>query len=139
MTVTNRSIQLNTRGNCDIIDITSEVAREVSNSGISSGTATIFIVGSTAGVTTIEFEPGLLADFKDMWERVLPRNIPYQHDRAWGDGNGHSHVRASLLSASLTVPFINKKLTLGTWQQIVIIDFDNRPRSREIIIQVIGE
>lgn len=139
MTVTNRSIQLNTRGNCDIIDITSEVAREVSNSGISSGTATIFIVGSTAGVTTIEFEPGLLADFKDMWERVIPRNIPYQHDRAWGDGNGHSHVRASLLSASLTIPFVNKKLTLGTWQQIVIIDFDNRPRSREIIIQVIGE
>jgi len=139
MTVANRSIQLNTRGNCDIIDITSEVAREVSNSGISSGTATIFIVGSTAGVTTIEFEPGLLADFKDMWERVIPRNIPYQHDRAWGDGNGHSHVRASLLNASLTVPFINKRLTLGTWQQIVLLDFDNRPRSREIIIQVIGE
>lgn len=139
MTVTNRSIQLNTRGNCDIIDITSEVAREVSNSGISSGTATIFIVGSTAGVTTIEFEPGLLADFKDMWERVIPRNIPYQHDRAWGDGNGHSHVRASLLNASLTVPFINKRLALGTWQQIVLLDFDNRPRSREIIIQVIGE
>jgi len=139
MTVKNRSIQLNARGNCDIIDITSEVAREVSNSGISSGTATIFIVGSTAGVTTIEFEPGLLADFKDMWERVIPRNIPYQHDRAWGDGNGHSHVRASLLNASLTVPFINKRLTLGTWQQIVLLDFDNRPRSREIIIQVIGE
>jgi len=139
MTVTNRSIQLNTRGNCDIIDITSEVAREVSSSGISSGTVTIFITGSTAGVTTIEFEPGLLADFKDMWERVIPQNIPYQHDRAWGDGNGHSHVRASLLNASLTVPFVNKKLTLGTWQQIVIIDFDNRPRSREIIIQVIGE
>ena len=139
MTVTNRSIQLNTRGNCDIIDITSEVAREVSNSGISSGTATIFITGSTAGVTTIEFEPGLLADFKDMWERVIPRNIPYQHDRAWGDGNGHSHVRASLLNASLTVPFINKRLTLGTWQQIVMLDFDNRPRSREIIVQVIGE
>jgi len=139
MTVTNRSIQLNTRGNCDIIDITSEVAREVSNSGISSGTVTIFITGSTAGVTTIEFEPGLLADFKDMWERVIPRNIPYQHDRAWGDGNGHSHVRASLLNVSLTIPFVNKRLTLGTWQQIVIVDFDNRPRSREIIIQVIGE
>ncbi len=139
MTVTNRSIQLNTRGNCDIIDITSEVAREVSNSGISSGTVTIFITGSTAGVTTIEFEPGLLADFKDMWERVIPKNIPYQHDRAWGDGNGHSHVRASLLSVSLTIPFVNKRLTLGTWQQIVIVDFDNRSRSREIIIQVIGE
>ncbi len=139
MTVTNRSIQLNTRGNCDIIDITSEVSGEVGNSGISSGTVTIFITGSTAGVTTIEFEPGLLADFKDMWERVIPRNIPYQHDRAWGDGNGHSHVRASLLNVSLTIPFVNKRLTLGTWQQIVIVDFDNRPRSREIIIQVIGE
>ena len=139
MTVTNRSIQLNSKGNCDISDITSDVAREISDSGISSGTVTIFITGSTAGVTTIEFEPGLLADFKDMWERVLPRNIPYQHDRAWGDGNGHSHVRASLLGASLTIPFVNKRLTLGTWQQIVIVDFDNRPRSREITIQIIGE
>jgi len=139
MTVASRTIRLNTKGNCDIVDITSEVAREVSDSGISNGTATIFITGSTAGVTTIEFEPGLVADFKDMWDRMIPQNIPYQHDRAWGDGNGHSHVRASLLSASLTVPFMNKRLTLGTWQQIVLLDFDNRSRSREIVVQVIGE
>ena len=139
MTVASRTIRLNTKGNCDIVDITSEVAREVSDSGISNGTATIFITGSTAGVTTIEFEPGLVADFKDMWDRMIPQNIPYQHDRAWGDGNGHSHVRASLLSASLTVPFMNKRLSLGTWQQIVLLDFDNRSRSREIVVQVIGE
>jgi secondary thiamine-phosphate synthase enzyme len=139
MTVASRTIRLDTKGNCDIVDITSEVAREVRDSGISSGTVTIFVSGSTAGVTTIEFEPGLVADFKDMWDRVIPQNIPYQHDRAWGDGNGHSHVRAALLSASLTIPFIDKRLTLGTWQQIVLLDFDNRSRSREIVVQVIGE
>ena len=139
MTVASRTIRLSTKGNCDIVDITSEVAQEVRDSGISNGTATIFITGSTAGVTTIEFEPGLVADFKDMWDRVIPPNIPYQHDRAWGDGNGHSHVRASLLSASMTIPFINKRLALGTWQQIVLLDFDNRSRSREIVVQVIGE
>ena len=139
MTVASKTIRLSTKGDCDMVDITSEVAREVSDSDISSGTATIFVIGSTAGVTTIEFEPGLVADFKAMWGRVIPQNIPYQHDRAWGDGNGHSHVRASLLSASLTVPFIDKKLALGTWQQIVLLDFDNRARSREIVVQIIGE
>jgi len=139
MTVASKTIRLSTRGHCDIVDITSEVAREVGNSGINSGTATVFITGSTAGVTTIEYEPGLLADLKDMWDRVVPQNIPYEHDRAWGDGNGHSHVRASLLSASLTVPFVSKRLTLGTWQQIVVLDFDNRSRSREIVVQVMGE
>ena len=139
MTLASKSIRLNTKGNCDIVNITSEISSEVSNSGINSGTVTIFVAGSTAGVTTIEYEPGLLADFKDMWERTIPKSIPYQHDRAWGDGNGHSHVRASLLSASLTIPFVNKKMTLGTWQQIVFVDFDNRPRSREIVIQIIGE
>lgn len=139
MTVASKTIRLSTRGRCDIVDITSEVAREVGNSGINSGTATVFITGSTAGVTTIEYEPGLLADLKDMWDRVVPEDIAYQHDRAWGDGNGHSHIRASLLSASLTVPFVNKRLALGTWQQIVVVDFDNRSRSREIVVQVIGE
>ena len=139
MTVTSKTFRLSTKGRCDIVDITSEVTREVSDSGISNGTATVFITGSTAGVTTIEFEPGLVADFKDMWDRVIPENISYQHDRAWGDGNGHSHVRASLLSASLTIPLINKRLALGTWQQVVLLDFDNRPRSREIIVQIIGE
>jgi len=139
MTVVSKTVRLNTKGHCDIVDITSEVAREVGDSGISNGTATVFITGSTAGVTTIEYEPGLLADLKDMWDRVVPQNIPYQHDRAWGDGNGHSHVRAALLSASLTVPFANKRLVLGTWQQIVVLDFDNRARSREIVVQIMGE
>ena len=139
MTVINKSMRINTNGDCDIIDITSEIARAVTSSNISNGIATIFISGSTAGVTTIEYEPGLITDLKAMWERVIPKTIQYQHDRAWGDGNGHSHIRSSLLGPSLIIPFINKRLALGTWQQIVIVDFDNRPRSREIITQMIGE
>lgn len=138
MTVASKTLKLSTKGDCDMVDITSEVVREVNDSGINNGAVTVFVAGSTAGVTTIEYEPGLVADFKDVWGRIAPKDIPYQHDRAWGDGNGHSHVRASLLGASLTVPFLNKNLTLGTWQQIVIVDFDNRPRAREIIIQIIG-
>src|SRR4030042_1024471 len=139
MTVASKTIRLSTQGNCDIIDITNEITKEISNSNISNGIATIFIAGSTAGITTIEYENGLLIDFKDMWERNVPSNLPYQHDRRWGDGNGHSHVRASLQGSSLVVPFANKKMTLGTWQQIVIVDFDNRPRDREIILQLLGE
>ena len=139
MTVVTKDITLQSRGNCDMIDITSQVAKHVEKSVINNGTVTLFIVGSTAGITTIEYEPNLLSDFKDMWDRVIPQNIPYQHDKTWGDGNGHSHVRASTLGASLTVPFVNKKLTLGTWQQIVFLDFDNRPRARKIAIQILGE
>ena len=139
MTVETKEITLQSRGNCDIIDITSQVAKNVEKSGINNGTVTLFIVGSTAGITTIEYEPNLLSDFKEMWDRMIPQNIPYQHDKTWGDGNGHSHVRASTLGASLTVPFMNKRLTLGTWQQIVFVDFDNRPRSRKITIQILGE
>jgi secondary thiamine-phosphate synthase enzyme len=139
MTVVTKDITLQSRGNCDIIDITSQVAKNVEKSGINSGIVTVFIVGSTAGITTIEYEPNLLSDFKNMWDRVIPQNIPYEHNKTWGDENGHSHVRASLLGASLTIPFVNKKLTLGTWQQIVFVDFDNRPRSREIVIQIYGE
>jgi secondary thiamine-phosphate synthase enzyme len=138
MIVETKEITFQSRGNCDIIDITSQVARNVEKSGINNGTATLFIVGSTAGITTIEYEPNLVSDFKKMWDRVIPQNIPYEHDRTWGDGNGHSHVRASTLGASLTIPFVNKKLTLGTWQQIVFVDFDNRPRSRKIVIQILG-
>ena len=137
--VVTKKIGFSTKGNCDLIDITRQVKQEVSGSGIDSGPVTVFVAGSTAGVSTIEFEPGLLSDFQDMWERNVPRNIPYQHDRAWGDGNGFSHVRASLLGSSLTVPFTNKTLALGTWQQIVVVDFDNRPRSREIVLQIMGE
>jgi len=139
MTVVTKDITLQSRGNCDIIDITSQVAKHVEKSVINNGTVTLFIVGSTAGITTVEYEPNLLSDFKDMWDRVIPQNIPYEHNKTWGDGNGHSHVRASTLGASLTVPFVNKRLTLGTWQQIIFVDFDNRPRSRKIIIQILGE
>jgi secondary thiamine-phosphate synthase enzyme len=139
MTVVTEEITLQSRGNCDIIDITSQVATTVEKSGVVSGTATLFMVGSTAGLTTIEYEPNLLSDFKNMWDRVVPHNIPYEHDKTWGDGNGHSHVRASTLGPSLTVPFAHKRLTLGTWQQIIFVDFDNRPRSRRIVIQIVGE
>ena len=139
MTVQTEEITLQSRGNCDIIDMTSKVAKYVEKSAINNGTVTMFVVGSTAGITTIEYEPNLLSDFKDMWDRVIPQNIPYQHDKTWGDGNGHSHVRASTLGPSLTVPFVNKRLTLGTWQQIVFVDFDNRPRSRKIAVQMLGE
>jgi len=139
MTVVTEDITLQSRGNCHVMDITSEVARHVEKSGIDNGIVTLFIVGSTAGITTIEHEPNLISDFKDMWDRVIPQNISYEHNKTWGDGNGHSHVRASTLGASLTVPFVKKRLTLGTWQQIMLVDFDNRPRSRKIAIQILGE
>jgi len=119
MTIVTESTTIQTKGNCDISDITSEVTEKVNESGISNGTVTLFITGSTAAITTIEYEPGLVSDFKNMWDRVIPQNIPYEHNKAWGDGNGHSHVRASMLGASLTIPFVDKSLTLGTWQQKV--------------------
>jgi secondary thiamine-phosphate synthase enzyme len=122
-----------------VIDITPQVERHIAESEINNGTVTLFLAGSTAGISTIEFESGLISDFQSMWERNVPRNIPYDHDRRWGDGNGYSHVRASLLGASLVVPFNNKRLALGTWQQIVVVDFDNRPRSRQLILQIMGE
>jgi len=138
MVVTKR-ISLQTKGECDIIDITPQVEQQVAEAGINNGVVTLFVAGSTAGISTIEFESGLLSDFHDMWQRNVPKNIPYKHDRRWGDGNGYSHVRASLLGASLVVPFNDKRLTLGTWQQIVLVDFDNRPRSRQIILQIMGD
>ena len=137
--VVTKNIGLQTKGNCDIIDITPEVEQQLAETDIKNGIVTLFISGSTAGISTIEFEPGLLSDFQGMWERNAPRDIPYKHDSAWGDGNGYSHVRASLLGASLVIPFRDKKLTLGTWQQIVLVDFDNRPRSRQIVVQIMGE
>jgi len=139
MTVVTKSITFKTKGNCDFIDITAQVADEVKQSEVNNGAVTLFISGSTAGITTIEYESRLLGDFRNMWDRVIPQNIPYEHDKTWGDGNGHSHVRASILGASLTIPFVSKRLTLGTWQQIVVIDFDNRSRSRELVLQIMGE
>ena len=137
--VVTKEINLQTRGECDIVDITTQVEQQIAESDINNGTVTIFVAGSTAGITTIEFEPGLVADLKSMWARLVPKNISYEHDSRWGDGNGFSHVRASLLGASLVVPFRKQILILGTWQQIVIVDFDNRTRQRQIILQIIGE
>jgi secondary thiamine-phosphate synthase enzyme len=137
--VTNTRIHVQTKGDCDIIDITRQVAQEIEGSAVKDGTVTVFVSGSTAGLTTIEYERGVLSDFQGMWDRAVPRNIPYRHDAAWGDGNGHSHVRSSLLGPSLVVPFVNRRLTLGTWQQIVLVDFDNRSRSRDIVLQIMGE
>ena len=137
--VVTKKISLQSKGHCDIIDITPQVGQQVAEAGINDGTVTLFVTGSTAGISTIEFESGLLADFQSMWERTIPKGIPYNHDRAWGEGNGYSHVRASLLGTSLVIPFNDKRLALGTWQQIVLVDFDNRPRSRQVILQVMGE
>ena len=137
--VITEKISLGTHGKTDIIDITEEVAEKIRTSKVGSGTVTIFVAGSTAGLTTIEFESGLISDFQAMWNRLVPENLRYDHNERWGDGNGYAHVRASLLGCSLTVPFDGWKLMLGTWQQIVLVDFDNRARQREIILQIMGE
>ncbi len=137
--VITRNIDLRTKGDCDITDITSQVNESLLGSGLAAGTATISVTHSTAAVTTIEFEPGLLKDFKAMFDRIVPRDIAYDHDSGSGEGNGHAHVRASLVGPSVSVPFENGKLSLGTWQQIVLIDFDNRPRIRRVVFQFVGE
>lgn len=139
MTVVTGNINLSTQGNTDIFDITNDVARLVHQSGLRSGTVTVFCPSSTSGVTTVEFEPGAVADLKRMFEELVPSQRDYQHNGTWGDANGHSHMRAALLGASLTIPFVEKTLTLGTWQQIVYLDFDNGPRRRELVIQMIGD
>jgi secondary thiamine-phosphate synthase enzyme len=137
--IVNRSIRVSTQGSGDIIDITDKLSTLLNSSGINDGILTVFVTGSTAGVSTIEYEEGLISDFKALWERIAPQKLGYAHDDCWGDGNGFSHVRASLLGASLTIPFMSKKLTLGTWQQVILVDFDNRPRTRNINLQIMGE
>lgn len=137
--VKTKRIKLSTKGRDDVIDITSQVEEAVSGSKISNGLVAVFIPGSTASVTTIEYEGGLVKDIKTVDEKLIPSNVTYAHDSTWGDGNGYAHLRASLIGPSLTVPVVNGSLTLGTWQQIVVIDHDNRSRSREVIIQVIGD
>ncbi len=139
MAVKTFDFSLKTSGESDLIDITGKVTNVLKNSGVSSGIVTIFVPGSTAGVTTIEYEEGAVKDFKGAIERVAPKGIHYHHDARWGDGNGYSHIRASLLGPSLTVPFSSSNLLLGTWQQIVLVDFDNRPRTRRLVVQVLGE
>jgi secondary thiamine-phosphate synthase enzyme len=137
--IVTKKLRLETKGNCHIIDITGDVQRGLAEAKLNAGTVTVFVMGSTAGVTTIECESGLLADFEKLWERIAPGGISYDHDADVGEGNGHSHVRASLLGPSLVVPFSDRKLLLGSWQQIVLIDFDNRPRSRQVVLQIMGE
>jgi secondary thiamine-phosphate synthase enzyme len=130
---------VSTRGQNDAHDITASVAQAVAASGLRAGVATIFVVGSTAGVTTIEFEPGAVADLNRMFEEIAPRRGEYRHHLRWGDDNGSSHVRAAMLGPSLAVPFVDGALTLGTWQQIMLLEFDTRPRRREYVIQIVGE
>jgi secondary thiamine-phosphate synthase enzyme len=133
------SIDLQTRGNADIIDITEGVTQAVREAGIRSGIVTIFCPSSTSALTTIEYESGCLADLRRLFDEILPANRDYAHNARWGDGNGHSHARAALLGPSLTVPFVDGRLTLGTWQQIIYADFDNRPRKRNLVLHVMGE
>jgi secondary thiamine-phosphate synthase enzyme len=133
------TIPINTKGFSDTIDITDEVTNIVEKSGIENGLVTIFCRGSTGTITTIEFESGVIKDLQRALEKIAPSNVPYEHDKRWGDGNGFSHVRAALMKPSLSIPFTKKKLILGTWQQIVFIDFDNRARHREISVQIMGE
>lgn len=139
MSIKTISLKIETKGETHLTDVTQSIGTAVKDSGISSGIVTVFVPGSTAGVTTIEYESGAVEDFRRAVERIAPEDIHYEHDARWGDGNGYSHVRAALLGPSLTVPFSSSKLLLGTWQQIVFVDFDNRPRRRELIIQIMGE
>lgn len=139
MTIQTMTLQLSTRGNADIIEITDAVTSALSQCNLNSGIVTIFTPSSTSALTTIEYEPGCVSDLRRLFEEIIPSNRPYDHDARWGDANGYSHMRASLMGPSLTIPFVESRLTLGTWQQIIFIDFDNRPRRRELIMQVIGE
>ena len=136
--VATHKLQIPTRGQGDARDITEQVAAAVSASDARTGTATVFVVGSTAGITTIEFEPGAVTDLNGVFERLAPRDGEYRHHLRWGDDNGSSHVRAALLGPSLTVPFVDGALTLGTWQQIMLLEFDTRPRTREVVVQIVG-
>ena len=138
MVVTHRH-EVSTRGQGDAHDVTDAVAQAVAKSGVRAGTVTVFVVGSTAGLTTIEFEPGALHDLNGVFEDLAPRKAEYRHHLRCGDDNGSSHVRAALLGPSLTVPFADGKLLLGTWQQIALLEFDTRPRRREVVVQIVGE
>ncbi|OHB60675.1 MAG: secondary thiamine-phosphate synthase enzyme [Planctomycetes bacterium RBG_13_46_10] len=138
--VKTKKLEVQTRGNCDIVDITEQVNGAVAEAGIGNGTVTVFNVGSTAGITTTEYEPGLVNhDIAAAFEKIAPATDQYEHEQTWHDDNGHSHVRATFLGPSLSVPVVDGRLTLGTWQQIILVDFDTRPRTRTVICQIIGE
>ena len=139
MTVKTQIIEFNTRGNSDILDITPDVSQALGDVGLTLGTVTLFSPSATSALTTIEYESGCLSDIRRLFDEIVEPNRHYAHNARWGDGNGHSHIRAALLGPSLSVPFIDGRLTLGTWQQIIFIDFDNRARQRRLIAQFIGE
>lgn len=139
MTVKTDIIQFPTKGHADILDITNEVVLSVQESGMRNGVVTIFSPSATSSVTTIEYESGCLRDLRRLFDEIADPEREYDHNARWGDGNGHSHVRAALLGSSLSVPFVDSRLTLGTWQQIIFVDFDNRPRRRDLVLQIMGE
>jgi len=132
-------VEMSTKGHTDIVDVTSQIREVLDGSGLREGQLTVFVSGSTAAVTTIEYEPGLLRDLPEALEKMAPTGKRYHHDATWGDGNGYAHVRSALVGASFTVPFKEGRLLLGTWQQIVLMDFDNRSRHRKIVVQLMGE
>ncbi len=140
MAVETHELRVNTRGDCEVVNLTEDVLRCVAEGEVTAGTVTVFVVGSTGGITTTEFEPGLAThDLEAFFEKIAPENAYYRHEETWHDDNGHSHIRASLLGPSITVPLVRGRLTLGTWQQIILIDFDTRPRERTVVVQVVGE
>jgi secondary thiamine-phosphate synthase enzyme len=139
MPVKTFSITLSTRGNADIHDITDQIARHVTQSGFKDGVVTVFCPSSTSALTTIEYESGAVSDLQRLFDEIISQNREYAHNERWHDGNGHSHVRAALLGPSLTIPIVNRQLTLGTWQQVIYVDFDVRPRQRQLVVQILGE
>jgi len=139
MPVRTFSLSISTRGDTDIHDITDAIAGQVTQSGLKDGIVTVFCPSATSALTTIEYESGALSDLRRLFDEIIPQNREYAHNARWQDGNGHSHVRAALLGPSLTIPFVNGDLTLGTWQQVIYLDFDNRPRKRQLVLQFMGE
>jgi secondary thiamine-phosphate synthase enzyme len=139
MKIVQDSILLDTRGSGDLIDITAKLSGILSASGLSTGNLTVFVIGSTAGITTFEYEPGLIRDMEEFYEKIASAGTHYHHDDTWGDANGFSHIRASFTGPSLTIPFQDGRLLLGTWQQVVLAEFDNRPRKRQLVVHLIGE
>jgi len=139
MAVTTTYLSVETDGNGDVLDLTESTEGAVKTSGIINGIATVFTASATSGITTLEYEPGCVKDLKRLFDEIVPVEKEYAHDQRWGDGNGHSHTRAALLKASLTIPIVDGKLALGTWQAIILVDFDNRPRSRRLILQIMGD
>ena len=138
MEIETYSISISTKGNCEMVDSTDSVSELISSNNFIEGNALVFAGGSTAGITTVAYEPGLLKDYPKFFDRIAPASINYEHDNTWQDGNGHSHVRTAIQGASLTVPFSKGRMLLGTWQQIIFVDFDNRSRKRDIVVQITG-